>query len=173
MAKEAQAKAKKIDAKKTTKKTEKKAKTSHSSAYTNPAADMFKAFAAGINKPHAHKEAVMENHRKNLTAIQDANKMAVEVIKTIAQLQSQYVKQTFEDMNAMMREIMSSSSKPASAGNSKSHAEKIKTAMTRAFDHSTNVANVVAKSHQEIYHKMHDRFSETVDHMKDASKVKH
>ena len=108
MAKEAQAKAKKTDAKKTTKKTEKKAKTSHSNAYTNPAADMFKAFAAGMNKPHVHKEAVMENHRKNLTAIQDANKMAVEVIKTIAQLQSQYVKQTFEDMNAMMREIMSS-----------------------------------------------------------------
>ena len=140
--------------------------------HTNPAAEMFKTFAASLRKPKIDREAMMENHRKNLDAMNDANKMAMEVIKTIAQLQSQYVKQTFEEMNSALREMMSAK-KPEAENHWETHASKIKDAMTKAIDHTASIANVVVKSHRDIHGKMQDRFSEGMDHMKDsASKYK-
>jgi phasin family protein len=147
--------------------------SSHSShAHTNPAAEMFKTFAASMRKPKIDREAMMENHRKNLEAMNDANKMAMEVIKAIAQLQSQYVKQTFEEMNSALREMMAAK-KPEAENQWETHASKIKDAMTKAIDHTASIANVVVKSHRDIHGKMHDRFAEGMDHMKDsASKYK-
>jgi phasin family protein len=148
---------------------EKKHRSSHSS---NPAAEMFKDFVSSMKKPSIDREAIMNNHRKNLDAINDANKMAVEVIKTIAQLQSQYVRQTFEDINAMMREM--SASKPSPHHQWESHAGKIKEVMTKAIDHSASIANVVLKSNHELHGKMQDRFNEHLDEMKEkSSKYKH
>ena len=145
----------------------------HSShAHTNPAAEMFKTFAESLRKPKIDREAMMENHRKNLDAMNDANKMAMEVIKSIAQLQSQYVKQTFEEMNSALREMMSAK-KPEVENQCETHASKIKEAMTKAIDHTASIANVVVKSHRDIHGRMQDRFAEGMDHLKDsASKYK-
>ncbi|MBY0281524.1 MAG: phasin family protein [Alphaproteobacteria bacterium] len=145
----------------------------HSShAHTNPAAEMFKTFAENLRKPKVDREAMMENHRKNIEAMNDANKMAMEVIKTIAQLQSQYVKQTFEEMNSALREMMSVK-KPEVENKWETHASKIKDAMTKAIDHTASIANVVVKSHRDMHGKMQDRFAEGMDHMKEsASKYK-
>lgn len=140
--------------------------------HLNPAAEMFKTFAASMKKPKIDREAMMENHRKNLEAMNDANKMAMEVVKTIAQLQSQYVKQTFEEMNAALRE-MAAAKKPENESPWEAHASKIKNAMTKAIDHTTSIANVVVKSHRDIHGKIQDRFVEGMDHMKEsASKYK-
>ena len=49
---------------------------------------------------------LIEHHKKNLDALSDAQKMAVEVIKNIAQLQTQFVRQTFEEMHASMRQVL-------------------------------------------------------------------
>ncbi len=148
-------------------------KRSHSfQEHLNPAAEMFKTFAASMKKPKIDREAMMENHRKNLEAMNDANKMAIEVVKTIAQLQSQYVKQTFEEMNTALRE-MATAKKPETENPWEAHASKIKNAMTRAIDHTTSIANVVVKSHRDIHGKIQDRFVEGMDHMKEsASKYK-
>lgn len=143
-----------------------------SSAHTNPAAEMFKTFAASMKTPKVDREAMIENHRKNLEVMNDASKMAMEVLKSIAQLQSQYVKQTFEEMNSALREMMAAK-KPETENQWESHASKIKEAMTKAFDHSASIANVVVKSHRDIHGKLHDRFSEGMEHLKDsASKYK-
>lgn len=145
---------------------------SSSHAHTNPAAEMFKTFAASMKAPKVDRQAMMENHRKNLEVMNDANKMAMEVIKAIAQLQSQYVKQTFEEMNSALREMMAAK-KPEAENQWESHASKIKEAMTKAFDHTTSIANVVVKSHRDIHGKVQDRFSESMDHIKEsASKYK-
>ncbi len=142
-------------------------KKHNSSHFSNPAVEMFKAFASNMKKPKIDREAIMNNHRKNLDAINDANKMAVEVIKTIAQLQSQYVRQTFDDINSMMREM--SASQPSSHQQWESHAGKIKEVMTKALDHSANIANVMVKSNHELYGKMQDRFNEHLDEMKEKA----
>lgn len=46
----------------------------------------------------------MASHRKNLDALTEANKMAIAVMKSIAQLQGQYLKQTFEDFSTSLKE---------------------------------------------------------------------
>ena len=148
-----------------------KAQEKKRSHFANPAAEMFKAFAADMKKPTVDREALMSNHRKNLDAINDANKMAVQVVKMIADLQSQYVRQTFDDMNAMVREL--SASKPSADNQWESHASKIKEAMTRAIDHSTSIANVMVKSNSEISGKMKNHFNDHLDGMKEkANKYK-
>ena len=141
-------------------------KKNSSSRFSNPAAEMFKAFAADMKKPSVDREALINNHRQNLDAINDANKMAVQVIKTISDLQSQYVRQTFDDMNAMVRELSASKS---SNNQWESHAEKIKEAMTKAIDHSTSISNVMVKSNHDLYGKMQNHFNDHLDEMKEKA----
>ena len=63
--------------------------------------DTMKETVKNISKkmPTLDKEAMMNSHKKNMEALTEANKMAIEVMKSLAHLQSQYVKQTFEDIS--------------------------------------------------------------------------
>jgi hypothetical protein len=147
----------------------------HQQKYSQTAKDMFAKF----HEHHAHKahkvdhEAVLAGHKKNLEALTDANKMAVEVMKSIAELQGQFVRQTFEDMNKMIRENMSH--KPGEKKDFSVSADSFKNSMQKAVDHAGKVGEVLKKSGGEIHahlknhveeHKatMHEHFAKYSKH---------
>lgn len=108
--------------------------------------------------PGLDKEAMMRSHKKNMEALTEANKMAIEVMKSIAQLQSQYVKQTFEDMSLIMKEALSNA--PASKEAVEKHSIHAKAQAEKAFEHGSSITATLAKSQKEIFDLMHNRYHE-------------
>lgn len=144
--------------------------SSHESApqepFSNPfGADMFKNF----NQQSAFggtKENPFQAQRQNMESLNEASRLAVEVIKSISTLQTQYMRQTFDDMGAMMRDLVS---KPSSPDAVPQQAIRLQNAMARTFDHSSNVANILMNSNQEMskksQHSMEDAFEKMSDLM--------
>jgi phasin family protein len=140
--------------------------------------DTMKETVNNISKkmPTLDKEAMMNSHKKNMEALTEANKMAVEVMKSLAHLQSQYVKQTFEDMTSLMRERLANP-KPSKEAVEK-HSNHIKDQVQKAFDHGANITSTLAKSQKEIFDLMHARYHESATSAfeaqeKNISKTKH
>ncbi len=128
---------------------------------SNNFSDMFSKFGG---MPKLDHETMMQSHRKNLDALTEANKMAVEVMKSIAQLQSQYVKQTFEDFSSIMKDTVG---KAASKDSFEKHGEHVKDQIQKVMTHGTTITNTLAKSQKEIMDIMHSRFSEGVQELRD------
>lgn len=127
--------------------------------------------------PVIDKQAMMSSHKKNMEALTEANKMAIEVMKSIAQLQSQYVKQTFEDMTSIMRDTLSHPKKSKDMVEKRSH--HLKDQVQKAFDHGATITSTLAKSQKEIFDLMHSRYHDGATHAADlrekfaANKTKH
>lgn len=120
------------------------------------------------------KELMMKSHRQNIETLTEANKMAVEVMKSIATLQSQYIKKTFEDMADMMKCF----AKPdASKEGVRGNTEKVRDQVHRTFDHTANISEIIAKTQRDMFDRMCDRYSagaeEMIDVTKKASRTKH
>ena len=146
----------------------------HQQKYSQTAKDMFaKIHEHAYKIPKVDHEAVLVGHKKNLEALTDANKMAVEVMKSISELQGQFVRQTFEDMNTMIRENMSY--KPGEKKDFSVSADSFKNSIQKAVEHAGKVGEVLKKSGSEIHahlknhmeeHKatMHEHFAKYSKH---------
>ncbi len=144
-------------------------KTSRNPAM-DPIKDMFTMFTQ--NKVGIDRDELINNHRKNLDAMNDANKMAMDVMKSIATLQSQYIKQTFEDFTAIIREM---SQKPPSEDQLKNQASRLKESISKAVDHTSALSNIIVQSNGEFYKKMQNNMNDSFEEMKykASSRKKH
>lgn len=129
------------------------------------AKDMFNQFSKQAEMPKVNREAVMASHRKNLETLNEANKMAVDVMKSIATLQGQFMRQTFEDMNAYVKDVISQKVNP------EAHSEKLKSAVSKAMEHSSNIANIMLKSNQDLFKTIQNRFEDGVEEMQHQMKA--
>ena len=123
-----------------------------------------------MKMPNLDPMKVMESQQKNLEALNEANKTAVEVMKSITQLQGQYLRQTFEDMNSFVRSSMVMKPDEASL---KYQSQKIQESMEKAVEHGKNVASIVTQSSQNVQEKVKKRAEETLNEMKAATSLKH
>lgn len=133
--------------------------------YTQTAKEAFEKFSDHLKSLKPDHAKVMDNHKKNLEALNDANKMAAEVMKSLASLQNQFVKQTFEDLNAMMRSMMTQ--KPGQPADLSVHSEIMQGSLQRAMDHAKNVSSVLSSSGQEIHARVNQRFDEVKEVVKE------
>lgn len=124
-------------------------------------AEMFKKFAE--MKPKVDKKAIMESHKKNLEALNEASRMATKVMKSVAELQSQYVKKTFEDMNAMMKESMNANAKK---NDLQKQTAQMQEQWQKAMEHGNDVSKVMTKHNQDMYKKMSKHFSDSMDNLR-------
>jgi phasin family protein len=110
-------------------------------------------------------DVLMQQHRKNIEALSAANTMAAEVMKSISQLQTKFIKQAFDDMASYMR-ACTQNLKPTDLSQK---AEPLRKQVDRMTDHGKNVANLLAQSNRQIYNVFHSRFQEGVEDMKDTA----
>ncbi|RZI45405.1 phasin family protein [Candidatus Finniella inopinata] len=139
----------------TAKKDAKASKKENTEKSEHSAHEAFKSMASKM--PKIDHEAILSHHKKNLDALSDAQKMAVDVIKNIAQLQTQFMRQTFEEMQSSFKEVMQS---PASKEKLKAHADNVKQSLFKAVDHHSNISDIVLKSHKDVYSLVQDRFKD-------------
>jgi phasin family protein len=157
------------ETKKNTKKEENKQKMNQTESNNNtdkptgnPAMDMFKAFAEQ-GKTMMDRDAVINNHRKNLDAMNDASKTAMDLLKSVTNLQNQYTRQAFEDFNTLLRDMVQS---PQAPEQWKKQATRLKDSMTKAIDHTANVSNIVVKTNSEFYKKAQNHAKDAFEEMK-------
>lgn len=141
--------------------------------YAQTAKNMFEKFKDHSAKaPKVDHEAVMASHKKNLDALSDASKMAVEVMKSISQLQGQFVRQTFEDLNKMIRDNMSH--KPGEQVNFAASADSMKNSMQKAVEHAGKVGDILKSSgghiHAHLKNHVEEHLSEMHNHFAKHSK---
>lgn len=113
---------------------------------------------ASKKMPEMDREAMIKSHRRNMEALTEANKTALEVMKSIAQLQSQYIKQTFEDFASIMKDSIANP--PAAKDAVEKHTSHAKDQFTRAWEHGNAITTTLAQSNKEIFDIMHSRMSE-------------
>lgn len=112
--------------------------------------------------PKVDKEAMMKSHRKNLEVLSEAHSKAVDVMKSISQLQNEYMKKAFADFSSSMQEVMKSKGKEAV----EKHTTHVKEHITNAVEHGKTISTTLAKTQKEIFDLMHDRYKEGVDELK-------
>lgn len=135
--------------------------------YAHTAKSMFEKFKEHAAKaPKIDHEAIMSGHKKNMEALSDASKMAVEVMQSIAKLQGQFVRQTFEDLNKMIRDNMSH--KPGEPVNFAASADSMKNSMQKAVEHAGKVGEILKSSgghiHAHLKNHMEENLAEVHNH---------
>ncbi|HLD95033.1 MAG TPA: phasin family protein [Alphaproteobacteria bacterium] len=133
----------------------------------------FNPFAGmSMKNPFMEKEDLMSGHRKNLESLTDAAKMAAEVTKSVAQLQGQFVKQLFGDMQAWGKNLEELFSKEAKIEN---QASRMKDTFNQGMDHGMKLATIVRQGQKDIYDvfkkRMEENFSDFQNRGKEAMKT--
>lgn len=129
--------------------------------------DMMKKFSE--NLPKIDREAMLKSHRKNVEALTEANKTAVEVMKSIVQLQSQYVKQVFDDVTTVMQDFTKGASPLTKEGMGKVSTH-LKNHVENGMAHGANIANKLVNSQKEIFEIMQGRFQDSTKEMTQMQK---
>lgn len=126
--------------------------------------DMMKNFA---NFPTLlNRESMIKQHRKNLETINSCNAMAFEVMKSIGQLQAQFLKQSFEDIASSMRNyVQNMDHKEGSDSTGKMHSH-----VKRWTEYGHTMNALLTKSHRQMYEVLHNHLQESVGQVREMSK---
>jgi phasin family protein len=112
-------------------------------------------------------ESVLSAHRRNLEALSDANRVALEGAQTVARRHMEIMQNTMSGLTETLREM--ASSKTANERAAK-HAELLKQAYENAVSNTRELGDLIQKSHGEAMEKLNQRFSEAMSEMKDVFK---
>ena len=113
--------------------------------------------------PGVDMESLMETQRKNVEALNQANRVAVEGMQALAQRQSEIMRQTMDEMRAAMEDL----SKSANAQEmSTKQAELVKEAMEKALANMRELAEMVSKSNTEAFEVVNQRVNESFEELK-------
>lgn len=74
--------------------------------FTKKAKEAFEKLSKHVKRRAVEHNTVIEHHKKNLEALRCAHKKNAEVMKSINTLHGQFAKQTFADLNSMVRGMM-------------------------------------------------------------------
>jgi phasin family protein len=133
-----------------------------------PTMDILKTFVQQ-GKAMMDRDSIINNHRKNLEAMNEASKTAMDLLKSVTTLQNQYVRQSFEDLSTMMQDMMQ---KPQAPEQWEKQASRFKESVTKAIDHTSNVANIVVKTNSDFYKKAQNQAKDVFQEMKFATAKK-
>ncbi|MBL0941964.1 MAG: TIGR01841 family phasin [Alphaproteobacteria bacterium] len=130
-------------------------------------ADAFKFFQ-DFKNPGLEVNTLLESHRKNMQTIEAAQKAAAETLKELTQAQSQYARQTMEDLTGLMRHLM------ASGNNLQEKLElqskSLKANVEKAVSHNHAISGILNQSQSKVVNLTNNRFNQYVDEMKNLVK---
>jgi phasin family protein len=144
-----------------------KENSSNSNFYQPFGADTFKFFQ-DFKNPGFEVNTLLESYRKNMQAIEAAQKATAETLKDLTQAQSQYARQTMEDVTGLMRHLMAS-------GNNvqeklELHSQSLKANVEKAVSHNHAISGILNQSQAKVINLANDRFSEYVDEVNNIAK---
>ena len=113
--------------------------------------------------PGVDVEAVVSSQRRNLEALGEANKLAVEGLQAVAKRQTEIFRQMMEEASHAMREMMAAGSPEDKASR---QTELVKEAFTRAIGNMRELAEMVSKSQGEAFDVINKRVTDSLDELK-------
>ncbi|WP_029007453.1 phasin family protein [Azospirillum halopraeferens] len=114
--------------------------------------------------PGVDVEAILAAQRKNIEAVQAANQMAVEGIQAVLRRQAEILRQSVEEANAMVSQMIAADTPEEKAAK---QTELVKTAFEKALANMKELSEMVAKSNTEAAEILSKRVSESLDELKD------
>ncbi|MBL8698912.1 MAG: phasin family protein [Alphaproteobacteria bacterium] len=108
-------------------------------------------------------QSVVEAQRRNLEALAQANQVAADGMKALAQRQGEIMRQSMEQATAAVRDLMGASSPEEKAAR---QTELAKAAFERAVSNARDMAEMVAKAQQEASDVIARRMAAGMDELK-------
>ena len=113
--------------------------------------------------PGINIDTMMQSQKKNLEALTEANRIAIEGIQMVTRRQSDILRQTMEETATMVTEIMGTS--PPEEKIIK-QTEMVKMAFESALVNMKSLSDMVAKSNDEVAKVISKRVSENIEELK-------
>lgn len=133
-------------------------------------ADQFAAFTGNYKLPEVDVNAIVDTQRKNLEALNAANKAAVEGVQALAARQNEILQETLKEATEAVTELSKSE---AIEDVTVKQAELLKVSFEKALGNMKELADLVAKSNAETSEVINARITETLEDIrKQALKVK-
>ncbi|MEO5336372.1 MAG: phasin family protein [Magnetospirillum sp. WYHS-4] len=126
----------------------------------------FTKMAGQYQVPGVDMNAVIDSQRKNLEAVTQANRVALEGMQAFAKRQAEILQQTLGETVAAV-ESLTGSGTPQEA--TAKQADLVKTAYEKALANMKELAELVAKSNAEAGETINKRIAESLDEIKKAA----
>lgn len=130
-------------------------------------ADEFAKMAGQMQVPGVDMGAVVESQRKNLDAVTQANKQALEGMQAVTARQAEILQETMAETTGVIEALASTATSPQDAA--AKQAELAKAAFEKALGNMKELADMVAKSNAEATETINTRISESLDEIKKAA----
>lgn len=108
-------------------------------------------------------EAVLATHKRNLEALADANRVALEGAQAVARRHLEIVQSTLSDLTEGVKSL---SLAEAPASRAARQAELLKHAYENAVSNTRELGDLIQKSNTEALQKLNHRFSEAMNEVK-------
>jgi phasin family protein len=140
--------------------------------FSNPAAglpgfakdyDFSKLFSEMKVPAMPDMEAVLAAHKRNLEALSDANRVALEGAQAVARRHMEIMQSTMTGLTATMKD-MSMTDTPATRA--AKQADLLKQAYENAVSNTRELGDLIQKANTEAMEKLNHRFSEAMTEMK-------
>jgi phasin family protein len=123
-----------------------------------------KKFMADLKIPSMPDvEAVLSTHKRNLEALTEANRVAVEGAQVVARRHMEIMQSTMAELKDTLKELTSTTNP---AGRAAKHAELLRQAFETSVANSREMSDLIQKSNTEALGKLNARFSEAMIEMK-------
>jgi len=134
------------------------------SAFGIPGVDMTKMFA-NFNAPNVDMQSLMSSQRKNIEALTQANKVALEGMQAVFRRQAEILKQSIEETTAATRDLSGSGSPQDKVAK---QTELAKHAFEKSLANARELSEIVTKANGEAVDLLNKRFSAMLDEFKDV-----
>ena len=108
-------------------------------------------------------EAVLAAHRRNLEALSEANRVALEGAQAVARRHMEIMQSTMSGLTETLKDLSMSDSPASRAAK---QAELLKQAYENAVSNTRELGDLIQKSNTEAMQKLNRRFSEAMTEMK-------
>ena len=119
--------------------------------------------------PGVDMEALMETQRKNIEAVTQANKVAVEGMQAVAKRQAEMLSESMAAVSEAAKEIASAENPQEFTSK---EAELAREAFEKALANMRELAELVGKANSETFEVMNSRFKETLEELTNLIKAK-
>lgn len=121
-------------------------------------------FLAGLKiPPMPDVEAVLATHKRNIEALTEANRVALEGAQAVAKRHMEIMQSTMSELAGTLQEL-SGTTNPASRA--AKHADLLRQAFETSVANSRELGDLIQKSNNEALAKLNSRFSEAMAEMK-------
>ncbi|WP_460252634.1 phasin family protein [Acidiphilium sp. MT5] len=128
-----------------------------------PDIDFSKTFGAMKMPAMPDMDVVLSAYRRNMDALSEANRVALEGAQAVARRHMEIMQQTMTELTDQLRGLSATETPKARAAK---QAELLKHAYETAVTNMRDLGDLIQRSNHEAVSKLNHRFSEAMDEMK-------